>query len=111
MARIVGDGALRYRHQLSLLADGEPDTAFERAIGGGQPHVGGLPVRRHDVGVVAVALGVGVGALELAQHKQSRENEKDQSSQCSPSGTFWPIFTIFCPESSVNRGRFRARFG
>ena len=86
MARIVGDGALRHRHQLSLLADGEPDAALERAVGGGQPHVGGLPVRRHEVGVVAVALGVRVGVPELAQHEQGREHKKDQAPQCSPCG-------------------------
>ncbi len=84
MAGIVGDGALRHRHQLSLLADGEPDAALEGAVGGGQPHVGGLPVRRHDVGIMAVALGVGIGALELAPDEQRREQEKDQRPQCSP---------------------------
>ena len=84
MAGIVGDGALGDRHQLALLADGEPDAALERTLRALEPHPGGQPARRHDVGQIAVALGVLERPTELPQHQQSRAQEKDQQPQGFP---------------------------
>ena len=59
MAGVVGDGALGDRHQLAVLADGEPGTAFERALRAIEPTpAGGQPARRHDVRQIAAASGV-----------------------------------------------------